>query len=247
MKLSIKRFAELTGVSVRTLHYYDEISLLKPDCIDEQNRYRVYGEKAFERMQEILFYRELDFTLKEIKEILSSPNYVKEEALNSQKQMLILKKDRLQRIIKAIELIENGERVTDLNMFDKSEFEATRDRYKSEAKERWGATDAYKENAVKTAEYSNEKWNDIGDELNSIIAEFAKAMKSGIKENDLKALSLAARLQNFITETQYTCTKEILACVGEMYVSDVRFKRNIDRHGYGTAEFISKTIKEYCK
>ncbi len=84
MKMHIKEFAKLTGVSVRTLHYYDEIGLLKPAFVDEQNGYRLYGEGSLERMQEILFYRELDFELKNISEILSSPDYDKQKALAEQ-------------------------------------------------------------------------------------------------------------------------------------------------------------------
>ena len=90
--MQIKEFAEFTGVSVRTLHYYDEIGLLKPAFIDKQNSYRFYDEKSLLRMQEILFYRELDFSLKGIGEILSSPNYDKNKALKEQKHLLTLKK-----------------------------------------------------------------------------------------------------------------------------------------------------------
>ena len=95
MKLQIKEFAELTGVSVRTLHYYDEIGLLKPSYVDEQNGYRFYDENSLERMQEILFYRELDFPLKSIAEILASPNYDKQKVLAEQKRLLTLKKEQI--------------------------------------------------------------------------------------------------------------------------------------------------------
>ena len=93
MKLKIREFAKLTGVSVRTLHFYDEIGLLKPSSVDEQNGYRFYDEQTLMRMQEILFYRELNFSLKEIRMILSSPDYDKQNALKEQKQLLIAKED----------------------------------------------------------------------------------------------------------------------------------------------------------
>ena len=109
MKLQIKEFAGLTGVSVRTLHYYDEIGLLKPGFVDEQNGYRFYDEASLERMQEILFYRELDFSLKSIAELLASPNYNKQKALAKQKQLLTLKRERLTRLIAALEQAEKGE------------------------------------------------------------------------------------------------------------------------------------------
>ena len=121
MKMQIKEFAEFTGVSVRTLHYYDEIGLLMPAFVDKTTGYRFYDEKSFLRMQEILFYRELDFSLKRIKEILSSPNYDKSKALTEQKHLLTLKKERLERLISAIDGAVKGENV--MTAFDNSEFE----------------------------------------------------------------------------------------------------------------------------
>ena len=106
MKMQINEFAKLAGVSIRTLHYYDEIGLLKPAFVDEQNGYRFYDEISLERMQEILFYRELDFELKSIAEILSSPDYDKQKALAEQRKLLILKKERLERIIAALDSAE---------------------------------------------------------------------------------------------------------------------------------------------
>lgn len=133
--MQIKEFSRLTGVSVRTLHYYDEISLLKPAFVDEQSGYRFYDEHSLERMQEILFYRELDFPLKNISEILSSPNYDKKLALARQKQLLILKKNRLERLISALESAEKGEKSMSINLFDNSEFESAREKYSSEVKQ----------------------------------------------------------------------------------------------------------------
>ena len=112
MKLQIKEFAELAGVSVRTLHYYDEIGLLKPCYVDEQNSYRFYDEASLERMQEILFYRELDFPLKSIAEILVSQNYDKQKALAEQKRLLTLKKDRLERLIAADKMKLEGDSIS---------------------------------------------------------------------------------------------------------------------------------------
>ena len=101
LKMQIREFAERTGVSVRTLHYYDEIGLLRPACVDRSTGYRFYDEANLLQMQQILFYRELDFSLKSIAEILSSPHYDKNEALSQQKQLLTLKKERLERLIAA--------------------------------------------------------------------------------------------------------------------------------------------------
>ena len=240
MKMQIKEFAEFTGVSVRTLHYYDEIGLLKPACVDELTGYRFYDEGSLLRMQEILFYRELDFSLKSIGEILSSPNYDKEKALYEQKKLLILKKERLERLISAID----GEMKGELTMkaFDNSEFE----NYKKEVKEKWGNTDAYKEYSDKTKNYSKNNWQNMTDGLNGILAEFALCMKNGNEPDSVEAQNLVKMLQNHITETCYNCTNEILAGLGQMYVGDGRFKNNIDKHADGTASFICKAIAVYC-
>ena len=240
MKMQIKEFAEYTGVSVRTLHYYDEIGLLTPAFVDRSTGYRFYDEKSLFRMQEILFYRELDFSLKRIEEILSSPNYDKSKALNEQKQLLILKKERLERLISAIDGAVKGENV--MTAFDNSEFE----KYKAEAKEKWGKTDAYKEHAERTKHYSKQKWNDLAEGMDHIMAEFACCMRKGESPDSTEAQTLVKSLQNHITENYYVCTNEILAGLGQMYVADERFTNNIDKHADGTAAFICEAIAVYC-
>ena len=245
MKLQIKEFAELTGVSVRTLHYYDEIGLLKPGFVDEQNGYRFYDEASLERMQEILFYRELDFSLKSIGEILASPNYDKQKALADQKQLLTLKKERLERLIAALEQAEKGE-IT-MSAFDNSEYETARQQYEDEAKQRWGNTDAYKESQAKTAGYSKEQWNDVLGGMNGIFAEFADCKKCGESADSDTAQRLAKKLQDYITANFYHCTDDILAGLGQMYVCDERFQANLDKYGEGTAKLMSDAIAIYCK
>ena len=136
MKMHIKEFAKLCGVSVRTLHYYDEIGLMKPAFVNEQNSYRFYDEKSLMRIQEILFFKELDFPLKSISEILSSPDYDKQKALKEQRKLLILKKQRLERIIDALDNAQKG-KIT-LNAFDKNDYDTARKQYEIEAKERYG-------------------------------------------------------------------------------------------------------------
>ena len=150
MKMQIKEFAELTGVSVRTLHYYDEIGLLKPSEVDAQNGYRFYDEKTLERMQEILFYRELDFSLKTIAEILSSPDYNKHQALSRQRKLLLSKKERLEQLIAAIDSVEKGEGFMKTN----NDYEALKNKYAEEVKQRWGNTEAYKESQQRDTDFS---------------------------------------------------------------------------------------------
>ena len=241
MKMQIKKFAELTGVSVRTLHYYDEIGLLKPSSVDRFTGYRYYDESSVLRMQEILFYRELDFSLKSIAEILSSPNYDREKALKEQKKLLTLKKERLERLILSIDNAVKGENV--MSAFDNSEFEA----YKSEAKEKWGNTEAYAEFSEKTKDYSKERFADINTGLEYICRDFAELMQSGAEPSLNEAQALVKKLQDYITENYYTCTDEILAGLGQMYIADERFKSNIDKYADGTAEYASKAIAIYTK
>ena len=241
MKMQIKEFAVLTGVSVRTLHYYDETGLLKPAEVDRYSGYRFYDENSLLRMQEILFYRELDFSLKSIKEILSSPEYNKNEALQQQKELLILKKERLERLISAIDSAVKGETI--MTAFDNSEFE----NYKAEVKEKWGNTDAYKEHSEKTKDYSKDKWNNLTDGMNDILAEFALCKKKGNTPDSAEAERIVQKLQGYINDNYYTCTKEILSGLGQMYTCDERFRNNINKHGDGTAEFISSAIEIYCR
>ncbi len=246
MKIHVRDFAKLTGVSVRTLHYYDEIGLLKPSCVDEHNGYRFYDERCLECMQEILFYRELDFPLKDIQAILSSPDYDKQTALKEQKHLLTLKKERLERLITALDGALKGEALT-MNVFDNSEFEIQREQYAKEAKEKWGSTAAYKESTEKTKNYSKEKWNEINAGINIVITEFANCKNNGFLPDSGEAQTLVKRWQNFITENYYTCTKEILAGLGEMYIADERFRANIDKHGEGIAQFMCEAIRIYCR
>ena len=236
----IKEFAELTGVTVRTLRYYDKIGLLKPSFIDQNNGYRFYDEKSLERMQEILFYRELDFSLKSISEILSYRNYNKQDIIKEQKYLLILKKQRLEKIISALETIEQKGEIQ-MDVFDNKNFENAKNNFKDEVKERWGNTSAYKEYQSKDIQ------NNVYADFDSIFGEFADSMKESFSPSDDDVQSLVKKLQNFITENFYTCTNEILSGLGQMYVCDERFKSNIDKHGKGTAEFVSSAIKIFCK
>ena len=119
--------------------------------------------------------------------------------------------------------------------------------YKTEACERWGATDAYREHEKKTKNYTKEKWAEINDGLMAIFAEFAVCKQSGVSADSNEVQALVAKLQAHITENYYTCTDEILAGRGKMYVADERFKKNIDKYGEGTAEFASSAIAVFSQ
>ena len=118
--------------------------------------------------------------------------------------------------------------------------------YKTEALERWGKTSAYREHEQKTKNYTKEKWTEAKDGLMAIFAEFAVYKDSGASADSAEAQAVVAKLQAHITENYYTCTDEILAGLGKIYVADERFKKNIDKCGEGTAEFASEAIEIYC-
>ena len=118
--------------------------------------------------------------------------------------------------------------------------------YEIEARSRWGDTDAYREHEQKTKNYTKEKWAEANDGLMAIFDEFSACKNSGASADSAEAQALAAKLQAHITANYYTCTDEILAGLGKMYVADERFKKNIDKYGEGTAKFASTAIEAYC-
>ena len=119
--------------------------------------------------------------------------------------------------------------------------------YETEARERWGYTDAYREHERKTENYTKEKWLEANDGLMAIFAELAVCKQSGAEADSVEAQAIVAKLQAHITANYYTCTDEILAGLGKMYVADERFKKNIDKYGEGTAEFTAGAIEVYCR
>ena len=168
-------------------------------------------------------------------------NYDKSKALNEQKQLLTLKKERLERLISAIDGAVKGENV--MSAFDNSEFE----KYKAEAIEKWGKTDAYREYAERTENYSGQKRNDLAVGMDHIMAEFALCMRKDERPDSAEAQNLVKMLQDHITGNYYLCTNEILASLGQMYVADERFTKSIDKHADGTAAFICEAIAAYLK
>lgn len=230
---TVKEISRLTGVSVRTLHYYDEINLLKPTMLTDAG-YRLYDDSALERLHSILLFRELKFSLKEIGAILDSPDFDMQTALQAQIELLELQRSRLDEIIRsAREIFMKGVENMSFSVFDKTEF----NHYADEVKQKWGSTDAYKEYEQKHFDSENKT-----DEFMKFFAELGRIKH--LPPDCEKARLLIKKLQKFITENYYTCTNEILKGLGKMYISDERFKNNIDKAGgKGTAEFTAKAIE----
>lgn len=239
--MTVHEVSEQTGVSVRTLHHYDRIGLLKPSAVTEAG-YRIYNEESLLRLQQILFFRELEFPLKEIKLILDSPNFDRSEALEQQIQLLTLKRQRLDRIIAlAQDMQSTGGNHMDFTAFDKKQ----QAEYVAEAKAKWGHTDAYQEYAQKSHDRSDAQTQSLGLGMMECFKPFC-ALKD-LKPDAPKVQAAVKQLQDYITANYYTCTDQILAGLGEMYTADERMKKNIDSYtADGIAEFAAAAIRIYC-
>jgi DNA-binding transcriptional MerR regulator len=242
---SVNEASKLAGVSKRTLHYYDGIGLLVPSGTTQAG-YRQYSGEDLARLWQIMFYKELDFSLQQIGEILNTPQERKFDALKIHKELLQKKKERLNTIIDSIEKIVRGEfEVNMLNDFDIKEIEEAKRKYGEEAQERWGNSEAYKESARRTAGYTQEDWARIKSEQIAVYSAFIAAMDKGCESPEAQAA--VQRWHKNLSDNYYNCSLEMLAGLGQMYVADERFTKNIDKHKEGLADFMSRAIALYCK
>jgi len=244
MRRRVSEVAKLSGVSVRTLHYYDEIDLLNPSMVLESG-YRYYDQSNLERLQEILFYRELKFSLKEIKQILSHPKYDSMQALQKQKSLLLLQEKRIGELLELLEKILKGEGKMEFEAFDKTEIEKAKQIYAEEVKERWGHTEAFIKSEDKMKTYGKNQWQTIELEKEKILEQFGQWIGSDPKRQEVQGL--VGQWQEWIERNFYPCTKEILNGLGEMYLLDERFRQNLDTKKVGTAELMAKAIMIFCK
>lgn len=241
---TVKQVADLTGLSVRTLHHYDTISLFKPSKYSESG-YRLYSDEDLKILQQILFFKELDFPLKEIESIIKNPNFNREKALLNHKNLLTLKRNRLNKLIRLVDKTLKGDDSMSFSEFDESEIEKLQKEYADEAKEMYGNNDKYKTFQEKTKNYSKSDWADLYEKIEVIFKKFASVMDKG--ETSEKAQNLVKEWKNFISENLYNCDSETLFGLSKLYIDDKRFTKNIDKHKDGLADFISKSIQIYCK
>ena len=242
--MKINEVAKLTGITVRTLHYYDEIGLLSPSEITESG-YRLYNDASLETLQQILFFRELEFSLNDIKEMMTNPGYEKEEALCKHRELLLKRRARIDNLINLLDRTVKGNNTMSFQEFDMTEIEKAKKEYAVEVKNRWGHTEAYAESKEKTANYDKAKWKFLSGEGAEILKEFGEYRDLPVDSE--KVQNLVKKWQSYITDNFYRCTKEILSGLGLMYIGDSRFKENIDKNGKGTAEFMANAIAVYCK
>ena len=240
--MTVHEVSKLSGVSIRTLQYYDKIGLLPPTEYTDAG-YRLYDDKALDTLQQILLFRELEFPLKDIKKIISSPDFDRSKALAQQIELLKLKKEHIENLIDlAVGIKAMGVRELTFDAFDTRKI----DEYAAQAKASWGQTPAYKEFEEKSKGRTDKENRDLGEGMMMIFTEFGAILETDPASEEAQAL--VKKLQDYITEHFYTCTNEILSGLGKMYAGGGDFTTNIDGYGgKGTAEFVHQAIEHYCR
>jgi DNA-binding transcriptional MerR regulator len=242
--MTVGEIARLTRLTVRTLHHYHEIGLVVPGARSAAG-YRLYGQAEVERLQEVLFFRELGFGLDQISKIVSSPGYDRTGALRAQRELLEASADRLLAMVDAIDTAIELER-REMNMNPEEMLEVFGDfdpaQHEPEARERWGDTDAYRESTRRTARYTKADWEQLGREADEINAALVELMEGDIPTDGTEAMDLAELHRAHISKWFYDCTPKIHAGLGQMYLADARFTENIDKAAPGLARYLSDAI-----
>ena len=238
---TVKEVAKLTGVSVRTLHHYDAIGLLKPTRVTEAG-YRMYDQTAVNRLCLILLYRELGFSLKDVEALLSMDDEERNRTLQQQIDVLEQKRRQLQNRI----CLAGGLKLTGVKNLDYTDFDYKKiDEYENQARTMWGKTEAWQEYSQKAKGRSQKDNKALGDEMMALFAKVG-SLREYAPDSQL-VQEWVKELQSFITDHYYTCTKPILLSLGQMYAGGGSMTENIDKAGgQGTGEFARQAIEIYC-
>lgn len=245
MKYTVKQLADLSGTSVRTLHYYDEIGLLKPSYVEE-NGYRYYEAKELLKLQQILFFKELDFSLEDIMKIIQSPGFETLEALKDQQKLLESEQKRILKLLisieKTIKTLKGGGNMKTDDMFEPFT-DAELYELKEEAKQKWGKTDAYKQSVERTKGWKKEDYDRIKAQNIALARKLALAMDMDMKSAEVQSLidEHYASITIF-----YDCSHDFYNNLGKMYVADARFTQYYDRFRPGLARWLQQAIEYYC-
>ena len=236
--MTVNEVSKRTGVSIRTLQYYDKIGLLRAAGRTEAG-YRLYDDAALERLQQILLFRELEFPLKDIQKIVENPAFDRQKALEQQITLLTLKKQHLEDLIGLAQKIRStGGMVMDFTAFDVQKIK----KYTEQAKKEWGETPEYKEFEEKTAHKTEKEVKDMSSQLMDIVAAFGGMQSKDPADSEVQAQ--VKKLQEFITEHYYNCSKVILNQLGQMYGAGGAFTENINAAGgAGAAAFAQKALR----
>lgn len=244
MAYTVGEVARLAHVSVRTLHHYDEVGLLEPSERSEAG-YRLYSLEDLERLQQILFYKELGFALNEIGELMSDPAFDRREALEAQRDLISVQALRLDALLglihKTLASMEGGIRMSKEEMFEVfGDFDPSQ--YEQEVRERWGESEAYKESARRAARYTKQDWQRFKDESEEITTAIVAAMDAGRPPTDPQAMDAVERHRLQIDRWFYPCSREMHAALGEMYVADPRFTATYEKMHTGMARYVRDAI-----
>ena len=245
MSYSVGELARIAGVTVRTLHHYDEIGLLSPSE-RTRSRYRRYTTGDAERLHRILVYRRLGFDLARIAQLLDDPRTDALEHLRRQHDLLREEVRRLNGIIRSVEALMNAKKAgVNLTPDEMCEVFGSFDpgQHADEVEERWGGTDAYRESMRRTATYDKAKWQQIRAEADAIQNELAAAMAAGLPAESDIVTGLAERHRQHISRWFYDCTYEIHEGLAEMYVGDPRFAQAYDNVAPGLSRFVRDAIR----
>lgn len=237
---TVGELSKLTGVTVRALHHYDEIGLVRPSARTAAG-YRLYDDGDVLRLQQVLLFRELGLPLPEIAAVLDDPEYRRDDVLRRHREVLVSKRARLDAMVAALDAaIAQQERGLAMKPEDvKSLFDGFDPaQYEAEAEQRWGHTDAYKESQRRTRRYGKAEWDAIKAEGDAIYRELAELMAAGTPASDPAVQAVAEAHREHISKWFYPCSKEIHRGLGEMYVADPRFTANLDRYAPGFARFL---------
>jgi len=244
MALTVSQVAKLSGVSVRALHHYDEIGLLSPGARTDAG-YRLYDDDDLQRLQQVLFFRELGFPLEQIQRIVTDRDFDLQAALRMQRQLLTEKAARIHALIGAVDArlgaIERGTMLSKEEMFEVfGEFDPAE--HEEEAQRRWGETDAYKESARRTKRYTKQDWLRIKEEGAANVEALARALDAGTPADDPSVMALAEQHRQHIDRWFYPCSREMHRGLGEMYVADPRFSEVYERVRPGLARYLRDAI-----
>ena len=239
---TVNEIAQLAHVSVRTLHHYDAIGLLKPTEVTEAG-YRLYDDAALERLYLILLFRELEFPLKEIQRILDAPDFDRNRILEQQVELLKAKANHLQTLIH----LANGIKLIGVKYLEFKNWDPKKiDEYQAQAETLYGKSEAWQEYTQKAKNRTKEQNRNINDKVMDFFVELGKIKH--LSPDSIEAQTWVKELQTFFTENFYTCTPQILKGLGEMYAGGGSMTENIDAAGgKGTGAFALEAIKVYCK
>jgi DNA-binding transcriptional MerR regulator len=252
MSCTIQKVAKIAGVTLKTLRHYDRVGLLRPAERSEAG-YRLYSEEDIEKLQQILFFRELKFPLKKIAEIVNRPDFDRRAALEMQAEHLTMLARRYGRLSdlarQTLENLEGGYKMLNEEMFAAFDYDKMMEhqkQYEAEVQERWGQTDAYRISKERSARYSKEDWAAIAAESDENLKELIACFKENVPHDDGRMTAVCEKARAYLEKYFYPCSLEMFSCLGQMYVADERFTAYYDKFAPGLAAYYNEAIQHYC-